>query len=170
MTRSRQKSIEYEAISLDDTMASLSIEEERESNGNRKFRWIALVALLITVITIAAIKGSSGSSVIGDDTSKVKATDSTKDGTTLDTESASALHNTDINSAAATDPDDHSWWPDLVGKIGREAEASLKKVYGDRYEIQLIDKGSFFTEDYRIDRIRLFLDEDEKVERTPEIG
>lgn len=170
MTRPRQKSIQYEAISLDDTMASFSIEEERENNGNRKFRWIALVALLITVITIAAVKGSSGSSVIGDDVSKVKATDSTKVEATPERESDSATHNTDINSAAATDPDDHNWWPDLVGKTGPEAEASLKKVYGDRYEIQLIEKDSFFTEDYRINRIRLFLDENEKVERTPEIG
>ena len=59
---------------------------------------------------------------------------------------------------------------DFVGKTGIGAKESLKATYGDRYEIELVEYGSFVREDFRPCRVRLYLDQDGKVDRTPEIG
>ena len=60
-------------------------------------------------------------------------------------------------------------WPELVGMDGEEAKAKLQELEPEK-NIILVPAGSGVTRDYRPNRIRIFLDKDGKVTRTPIIG
>lgn len=60
-------------------------------------------------------------------------------------------------------------WPELVGVTAEEAEKKVKEeVTG--IEIQVVPPGNFVTADFRTNRVRLYVDEANKVIRTPGIG
>nr|P81712.1 RecName: Full=Subtilisin inhibitor CLSI-I [Canavalia lineata]AAB32689.1 subtilisin inhibitor, CLSI-I [Canavalia lineata, seeds, Peptide, 65 aa] [Canavalia lineata]prf//2024227A subtilisin inhibitor [Canavalia lineata] len=59
-------------------------------------------------------------------------------------------------------------WPELVGVTAEEAEKIKEEMSG--VEIQVVPPGSFVTADYKPQRVRLYVDESNKVTRTPGIG
>jgi hypothetical protein len=60
-------------------------------------------------------------------------------------------------------------WPELVGVTAEEAERKIKEEKSGA-EIQVVPPDSFVTADYRTQRVRLYVDESNKVIRTPGIG
>lgn len=60
-------------------------------------------------------------------------------------------------------------WPELLGRPWREAKASVET---DRPELTVIvvPPGSVVTQDWREDRVWLFIDADENVVKVPRIG
>ncbi|MCH91465.1 subtilisin inhibitor 1-like [Trifolium medium] len=60
-------------------------------------------------------------------------------------------------------------WPELVGVTAVEAEKKIKEEMSGA-EIQVVPADSFVTADYRTARVRLYVDESNKVIRTPGIG
>lgn len=61
-------------------------------------------------------------------------------------------------------------WPELVGYLGYVAKESLEAKYGDMYNVYLVEYGSGVTKDYRRNRVRIYMDTDERVSQTPAIG
>jgi len=60
-------------------------------------------------------------------------------------------------------------WPELVGVTAEEAERKIKEEISG-VEIQVVPPDSFVTADFRFKRVRLYVDESNKVIRTPTIG
>ncbi|XP_045819795.1 subtilisin inhibitor CLSI-I-like [Trifolium pratense] len=60
-------------------------------------------------------------------------------------------------------------WPELVGATAEEAERKIKEEISGA-EVQVVPPDSFVTADYRTQRVRLYVDESNKVIRTPGIG
>ncbi|KAL5078186.1 hypothetical protein RYX36_017170 [Vicia faba] len=60
-------------------------------------------------------------------------------------------------------------WPELVGVSAEEAERKIKEEKPEA-EIQVVPQGSFVTADYKFQRVRLYVDESNKVVRAPAIG
>ncbi|QCD95748.1 subtilisin inhibitor 1 [Vigna unguiculata] len=60
-------------------------------------------------------------------------------------------------------------WPELVGVTAEEAETKIKQEMSDA-QIQVVPHDSFVTADYNPKRVRLYVDESNKVTRTPTIG
>ncbi|KAK7334728.1 hypothetical protein VNO80_26489 [Phaseolus coccineus] len=60
-------------------------------------------------------------------------------------------------------------WPELVGVSAEEAETKIKEEMSD-VQIQVVPPDSFVTADYKPKRVRLYVDESNKVIRTPTIG
>ncbi|KAL1300011.1 hypothetical protein HN51_044694 [Arachis hypogaea] len=60
-------------------------------------------------------------------------------------------------------------WPKLVGTTSEEAQKKIKKEMGEA-DIQLIPPGYSVTFDFRSQRVRIYVDESDKVIRTPSIG
>ncbi|XP_058758642.1 subtilisin inhibitor-like [Vicia villosa] len=60
-------------------------------------------------------------------------------------------------------------WPELVGVTAEEAERKIKEEKPEA-EIQVVPHDSFVTADYKIQRVRLYVDESNKVVRAPGIG
>jgi hypothetical protein len=60
-------------------------------------------------------------------------------------------------------------WPELVGVTAEEAERKIKEEKSGA-EIQVVPPDSFVTADYRTQRVRLYVDESNKVIRIPGIG
>lgn len=60
-------------------------------------------------------------------------------------------------------------WPELVGVTAEEAERKIKEEMAG-VEIQVVPPDTFVTADYRPQRVRLYVDESNKVIRTPGIG
>jgi hypothetical protein len=56
-------------------------------------------------------------------------------------------------------PAEGTEWPKLVGKDIKVAERFLRDAHGPKLEIVEVLEGSMVTMDYRIDRVRLFVDE-----------
>eukprot|EP00536_Pseudo-nitzschia_multiseries_P009189 jgi/Psemu1/306352/fgenesh1_kg.251_\ len=62
-------------------------------------------------------------------------------------------------------------WPDLVGMNGEDAKAQLELLYGEEtYQIVVLNINSPTTRDYRLDRIRIFTDDEGVVVQMPRIG
>lgn len=61
-------------------------------------------------------------------------------------------------------------WPELVGKDGQEAAKIIKEENPCLKEVIVLPDGSQVTQDYRTDRVRIFVDCNDKVVRTPVIG
>jgi len=60
-------------------------------------------------------------------------------------------------------------WPELVGATAEEAETKIKEEMSDA-QIQVVPPDSFVTADYNPKRVRLYVDESNKVTRAPTIG
>ncbi|XP_058758641.1 subtilisin inhibitor-like [Vicia villosa] len=60
-------------------------------------------------------------------------------------------------------------WPELVGVTADEAEKKIKEEMPEA-RIQVVPPNTPVTYDYRLDRVRLFVDESSKVIETPTIG
>ena len=63
-------------------------------------------------------------------------------------------------------------WPELLGKDHKMAEAHLRETYGSKFGIQVVEEGSLVTMDFRLDRIRLYVDPETKttVTQVPIVG
>ncbi|KAF6981877.1 hypothetical protein CFC21_000339 [Triticum aestivum] len=74
---------------------------------------------------------------------------------------------------ANTDIGDHhnrkTEWPELVGKSVEEAK---KVILQDKSEAQIVvlPVGTIVTMEYRIDRVRLFVDCLDKIAQVPRVG
>ena len=60
-------------------------------------------------------------------------------------------------------------FPELTGKPGEEAKATLEKKYPS-LQVSIVPEDSMVTMDYLEDRVRIFVDKDGKVARDPMIG
>ncbi|KAF3440613.1 hypothetical protein FNV43_RR18897 [Rhamnella rubrinervis] len=60
-------------------------------------------------------------------------------------------------------------WPELVGKQGRYAEATIERE-NRNVNAMIVEEGSFVTQDYRCDRVRVWVDKCGFVVRVPMIG
>ncbi|WP_424216742.1 serine protease inhibitor (plasmid) [Streptomyces sp. BI20] len=60
-------------------------------------------------------------------------------------------------------------WPELVGGDG---SAAADRIRRDRPELhpELVPDGAFVTMEYREHRVRVFVDADGRVARTPRVG
>jgi Potato inhibitor I family len=66
-------------------------------------------------------------------------------------------------------PDVPSSFPELVGLTGEQAKADLTAKY-PALKVYVLREGSIVTMDYRMDRVRIFVDEDGVVSRPPKLG
>jgi hypothetical protein len=80
-------------------------------------------------------------------------------------ESASFSYN---NENMVVDPKQQ--WPELVGVDGDVAKTTIAQENPSITTIQVLPKDSMVTMDYRTDRVRIFVDDNNKVVRTPIIG
>ena len=60
-------------------------------------------------------------------------------------------------------------WPELVGLNGEEAEKRVKHD-DPTVQTQIIEEDMMYTADYRLDRVRIFVDNAGKVSRPPKRG
>lgn len=60
-------------------------------------------------------------------------------------------------------------WGQLVGKPAEEAKAFILKDMPDA-DVQILPQGSPVTFDYRFNRVRVFVDSQNKVAEQPQIG
>lgn len=60
-------------------------------------------------------------------------------------------------------------WPELVGRPGTEAE---KLIHEDdpSLTVQVLPENSMVTMDYRMDRVRVFVDDEGSVAGVPRLG
>jgi hypothetical protein len=61
-------------------------------------------------------------------------------------------------------------WPELVGQIGTDAEATIKAERPDLNQVKVLNEKAPVTMDYREDRVRIFVDADNKVVSAPNVG
>ena len=63
-------------------------------------------------------------------------------------------------------------WPELVGKPGEEAKEIILATGAaiGVTTVQIVPEDSMVTMDYRTDRVRIFVDSNGKVARTPIVG
>ena len=68
-------------------------------------------------------------------------------------------------------PEPRKKWPELVGKTGEEAKQEILKTGGAGLtKVIILPEDSMYTEDYREDRVRIFVDASGKVVRPPMVG
>ena len=60
-------------------------------------------------------------------------------------------------------------WPELVGKSGEEAKEAILKERPE-LTVEVLGENSPCTKDYRIERVRVFVNEEGKVAGTPRTG
>ena len=60
-------------------------------------------------------------------------------------------------------------WPELVGKTGEEAKEIIQQE-NPNLNIQVLPEGSPVTRDLRMDRVRIFVNENGQVTSPPRIG
>ncbi|PKI61646.1 hypothetical protein CRG98_017958 [Punica granatum] len=60
-------------------------------------------------------------------------------------------------------------WPELVGKKGEAAMASIKSE-NPNLNAFTIKEGTPVTRDYRVDRVRVWVDDSDLVTRVPTVG
>lgn len=60
-------------------------------------------------------------------------------------------------------------WPELLGETAEEAERKIKEEKPE-LNIHIIPPNSVVTMDYRLDRVRLFVDESGNVAQEPRLG
>ena len=70
---------------------------------------------------------------------------------------------------AANMPTNKEEWPELAGKTGEEAKAAILED-DSKLQVDVLPEGSMVTMDYRLDRVRIFVDEAGKVARAPRKG
>jgi glutamate dehydrogenase/leucine dehydrogenase len=59
-------------------------------------------------------------------------------------------------------------WPEVVGENGQVAKAEIAQATG--FSVQVVPEGSMVTMDYRVDRVRIFVDGSGNVSKPPRIG
>jgi len=60
-------------------------------------------------------------------------------------------------------------WPELVGKTGAEAETAVKADRPD-IRVEVMNENSPCTMDYRVDRVRIFVNAENHVVSPPQTG
>eukprot|EP00547_Thalassionema_nitzschioides_P001391 CAMPEP_0194201190 /NCGR_PEP_ID=MMETSP0156-20130528/1527_1 /TAXON_ID=33649 /ORGANISM="Thalassionema nitzschioides, Strain L26-B" /LENGTH=133 /DNA_ID=CAMNT_0038926321 /DNA_START=1 /DNA_END=402 /DNA_ORIENTATION=- len=60
-------------------------------------------------------------------------------------------------------------FPDCVSKNGEQAKELILMV-NSQLEVEVLAEGSIVTEDYRTDRVRIFVDKDGNVTKQPQKG
>jgi len=60
-------------------------------------------------------------------------------------------------------------WPELVGKTGDEAKEAVKHDRPD-VNVEVLNEKSPTTMDYRVDRVRIFINDEGKVVGPPQTG
>ena len=60
-------------------------------------------------------------------------------------------------------------WPDVVGKTADAAKAAILKD-NPKLKVHVLPEGSMVTMDYRTDRVRVFVDPNNKVSQVPSVG
>ncbi|GMI30011.1 hypothetical protein TeGR_g3166 [Tetraparma gracilis] len=88
---------------------------------------------------------------------------------TLPSAEAEITPSAQANVATAMAIKDAGPWPDLVGRVGEEAIAELRKQFPS-FSYALIPPGRMVTMDHRMDRVRVFVDEEGKVKEVPRRG
>ena len=78
-------------------------------------------------------------------------------------------YGTKIEEESIVMSNEQTSFPELVGIDGEVAKARLQKKFPD-FTIKTVPDGSMVTMDYRLDRIRIFVDKDRKVSQAPSIG
>lgn len=62
-------------------------------------------------------------------------------------------------------------WPELVGKTGEEAKEVILTTGGPGIKsVDIIPADSVSTTDFRMDRVRIFVDPSGNVARAPRVG
>ena len=61
-------------------------------------------------------------------------------------------------------------WPHLVGKDAEEAKATVQQNNPSITAVHVLPTGSMVTQDYRHDRVRIFVNEKNEVVRPPAVG
>ena len=61
-------------------------------------------------------------------------------------------------------------FPDLVGTDGASAVTQIRELRPDLSTVVTVREGSMVTQDVRRDRVRVFVDGDGVVSRTPRVG
>jgi len=64
---------------------------------------------------------------------------------------------------------DKTEWPEVVGKTGEEAKAHILKEHSE-LNVQVMNELSPCTADYRVDRVRVFVNKDGQVVAPPRTG
>jgi Potato inhibitor I family len=89
---------------------------------------------------------------------------------------AQGFANINANGNAETDTyvvdTDKTTWPELVGMPGKKAKEIIEKENPNMKIIQIVSKDSMVTMDYRTDRVRIFVEDNEQqtVARPPRAG
>lgn len=90
---------------------------------------------------------------------------------------AQGFANINANGNAETDMDivvdtDKTTWPELVGMPGIKAKEIIEKENPNMTTVQIVPKDSMVTMDYRTDRVRIFVEDNEQktVARPPRAG
>ena len=60
-------------------------------------------------------------------------------------------------------------WTNFVGLTGQEAKDQMLREYPD-VKVQIVPENSMVTMDYRLDRMRIYVDKDNKVVQPPKLG
>nr|ABK22457.1 unknown [Picea sitchensis]ABR16187.1 unknown [Picea sitchensis] len=60
-------------------------------------------------------------------------------------------------------------WPEVVGISGEDAKKKIEAEYPD-LKVLIMSENSIFTADYNVKRVRVFVDSNGKVTKTPIIG
>jgi len=60
-------------------------------------------------------------------------------------------------------------WPELLGLAGSEAKRIVKEIGGVKI-VHVLPENSLVTMDFRVDRVRIFVDAEGRVSRVPSIG
>ena len=61
-------------------------------------------------------------------------------------------------------------WPELVGKDGLTAKSAIQKATGLNTRVIITPENSMVTMDYRLDRVRIYVDSNGIVTRVPRRG
>ena len=61
-------------------------------------------------------------------------------------------------------------WPELVGKTATEAKHIIEQESHQKLSVQIVPQGSMITCDYRLNRVRIFEDNDHNVAKPPIVG
>ena len=87
----------------------------------------------------------------------------------FDPQKTDGSDNKSCDEPAANMPTNKEEWPELAGKTGEEAKAAILKD-DSKLQVDVLPEGSMVTMDYRLDRVRIFVDEAGKVARAPRKG
>ncbi|KAK8936293.1 hypothetical protein KSP39_PZI013409 [Platanthera zijinensis] len=60
-------------------------------------------------------------------------------------------------------------WPEAVGLTGEEAKNSINEE-NSLFHLEIVGPDHMVTADFRMDRVRIYVDSDGKVIRTPTVG